>query len=137
MFVLHERLKADTLAITNWPLSSLRLLNDATYPWLVLVPRLGEVSELHQLSEGDQAQVMLEINAASLIIDELYSPDKINIGALGNLVPQLHIHVLGRFTSDPAWPGPVWGAHPPKPYAEDEVDTVIERLRVPAVQAFA
>jgi len=137
MFVLHERLDADTIAITDWPLSSLRLLNDATYPWLVLVPRLDNIFELHQLSSSDQAQAMLEINAASLIIQEIFAPDKINIGALGNLVPQLHIHVLGRFQTDPAWPGPVWGAHPPKPYDEDELSAVIDRLETPVIQAFA
>lgn len=137
MFVLHERLKADTHAISDWPLSSLRLLNDTTYPWLVLVPRLENITEMHQLSAADQTQAMAEMSMASRIITDIYSPDKINIGALGNLVPQLHIHVLGRFRTDPSWPGPVWGAHPPKPYDAADMKAAIELIQVEANQAFA
>ena len=128
MFVLHERLEADTHAIVDWPVSSVRLMNDATYPWLILVPRQNGIRELHELSKDDRAQVMEEITQASMVLSEMYGPDKINVGAIGNMVPQLHIHVVARTVSDPAWPGPVWGAHPPRPYDNEAHSATLAAL---------
>jgi len=136
MFVLHERLENDTAFVIDWPTSTVRLMNDTSYPWLVLVPRFNGISELHHLEPADQAQVMEEISAASRSIERLFSPDKINIGALGNLVPQLHIHIVGRFGTDAAWPGPVWGAHPPTPYEPNKLKVTLDKFRLDLVQAF-
>ena len=115
-FVLHERLAADTVALDDWPLCRVLLMNDQSYPWLILVPRRPDLEEIHDLDAGDRAQLTEEICRASRALQSRFSPDKINVGALGNLVPQLHVHVLARFRSDPAWPGPVWGKQPPVPY---------------------
>ena len=128
MFVLHERLEADTHAIVDWPVSSVRLMNDATYPWLILVPRQNEIRELYELSQADRNQVMEEISQASKVLNGLYGLDKINVGAIGNMVPQLHIHVIARTVSDPSWPGPVWGAHPPKPYDDETFSATLRTL---------
>lgn len=115
-FVLHERLAADTVALDDWPLCRVLLMNDANYPWLILVPRRPDLKEIHDLGKDDRAQLTEEICRASLALLSRFTPDKINVGALGNLVPQLHVHVIARFTTDPAWPGPVWGKQPPVPY---------------------
>ena len=117
-FTLHQRLQEDTVEIVRLELSRVLLMDDSSFPWLVLVPQRQGVQEVYELSTGDRSVLIEEIAAASEIIQQLYSPDKINIGALGNLVPQLHIHVIGRFRTDRAWPGPVWGAGLAKPYAD-------------------
>lgn len=91
-------------------------MNDASYPWLILVPRRPGLSELHDVAADDMAQLTDEICQASRTLQSSFAPDKINVGALGNMVAQLHIHVIARFRDDPAWPGPVWGARPPQPY---------------------
>ncbi|WP_135078376.1 HIT domain-containing protein [Terasakiella sp. SH-1] len=127
MFKLNERIDNDTFEICDLPLCTVRLMNDEQYPWLILVPKIANVSELHQLEMTDQQQLLLEINQASQVIEDLFTPTKINIASLGNMVSQLHIHVIGRFDSDIAWPGPVWGQHPPCPYADEEI---IHKLKV-------
>ena len=129
MFILHPKLGSDTVEIVTWELSSVRLMKDALYPWLILVPMRPDVNGLHHLSPRDGATLMSEITRASQALDSLYSPDRINVGALGNMVPQLHIHVIARFENDPAWPGPVWGAHPPKPYSETHMGQLIATLQ--------
>jgi diadenosine tetraphosphate (Ap4A) HIT family hydrolase len=128
MFTLHERLKADTLDITRLGLSRVLLMNDRSFPWLILVPERENIRELHDLDEKDRSVLIEEITLSSRIIEHLYKPDKINVGALGNLVPQLHVHVIGRFESDRAWPGPVWGAGPAEPYGDDEKERTRERF---------
>jgi diadenosine tetraphosphate (Ap4A) HIT family hydrolase len=119
MFTLHDRLRTDTLDVTRLRLSRVLLMNDSSFPWLILVPEKENIRELHDLDEKDLAVLIEEIALASRIIQHLDEPDKINIGCLGNLVPQLHVHVIGRFESDRAWPGPVWGAGPAQPYGDD------------------
>jgi diadenosine tetraphosphate (Ap4A) HIT family hydrolase len=109
MFELHERLAADTATVATLGLSRVLLMNDRRWPWLILVPERPGTTEIHQLSEGERGELMAEITKASRILEALHAPDKINVGALGNMVPQLHIHVIARTRSDPAWPGPVWG----------------------------
>ena len=108
-FALHAQLAADGLFLADWPLCRVLRMNDATYPWLILVPRLTDTREIVDLSAADRMLLMDEIAWASQALKDLHRPDKINVGALGNVVPQLHVHVLGRFKNDPAWPKPVWG----------------------------
>ncbi|MGE5514287.1 MAG: HIT domain-containing protein [Bacteroidota bacterium] len=129
MFVLHERLQADTVFITDWPLCRVLLLNDANYPWLVLVPRRKGVSELHELDQDDRQTVIEEIAKASHCLQNHVKAHKMNVGALGNVVPQLHIHVIARFDGDAAWPRPVWGAVPAKPYEAAELEAHVTALR--------
>jgi diadenosine tetraphosphate (Ap4A) HIT family hydrolase len=119
-FLLHHRLEADTAFVSDWPLCTVLLMNDARYPWLILVPRRAVMSEIHQLSAADRALLIEEVTRASAILAAMPGVDKVNIGALGNLVPQLHVHVIGRRMGDPAWPGPVWGHSPAKPYGARE-----------------
>jgi diadenosine tetraphosphate (Ap4A) HIT family hydrolase len=116
-FSLHKQLETDSILIRNLALSQLRLQNQKAVPWLILVPRRTGVTEIHQLSAEDRAMLMEEIAQASRAIEKLYAPDKINIASLGNVVPQLHVHVIARFTKDPAWPAPIWGKFAPEPYA--------------------
>ena len=129
MFQLHERLAADTAEVTALRLCRVLLMRDTRYPWLILVPERADITEIHQMQSADRMQLMAEIVAASEVVAELFQPDKINVGALGNLVPQLHVHVLGRRRDDQAWPGPVWGHGVPEPYARDALDDILERLR--------
>ena len=128
-FTLHERLAADTITLDDWPLSRVLLMNDASYPWLILVPRRAGLKDFHDMAEADLAQATTEICAASRALQSRFRPDKINIGALGNMVPQLHIHVIARLRTDAAWPGPVWGAQPPVPYTPEALDQQCEDLR--------
>jgi diadenosine tetraphosphate (Ap4A) HIT family hydrolase len=126
-FQLDSRLEADTIPVGDLALCSVLLLNDARFPWFVLVPRIDGVSELTDLSEEQSVQLMQEIRIATRVMLELSKPDKVNVGALGNIVTQLHVHVIGRFRSDPAWPGPVWGHGTKAPYPDHAVTALIER----------
>lgn len=128
-FVLHERLAADTITLTDWPLCRVLLMNDATWPWLILVPRRRGLTEIHQVAEGDRLPLFQEMQRAGRALTSGFTPDKINVGALGNMVPQLHIHVIARFRTDPAWPGPVWGKQPPVPYESGELQERIEKMK--------
>ncbi|NQV47894.1 MAG: HIT family protein [Rhodospirillaceae bacterium] len=119
MFALHPALAADTIEIVDWPLSKILLMDDATYPWLILVPARPGLTGLHELGPSDGQIMMDEIQRASGALKNLYKPDRINVAALGNVVEQLHVHVIARFTSDGAWPAPVWGAQPRRPYGGD------------------
>jgi diadenosine tetraphosphate (Ap4A) HIT family hydrolase len=112
-FTLHPRLAADTSFIADWPLCRVLLMEDARYFWLVLVPRRDGVTEITDLSAEDRALLMEETARAGQIVK---GGAKLNIGALGNLVPQLHLHVVARHSGDPAWPGPVWGHSPAVAY---------------------
>jgi diadenosine tetraphosphate (Ap4A) HIT family hydrolase len=114
-FELHPRLAADTEFVCDWPLCRVLLMEDGRYFWLVLVPRCDGVSEITEFSPEDRSQLMEEAARAGRIIQQAGAA-KLNIGALGNLVPQLHLHVVGRAPGDPAWPGPVWSHSPPAPY---------------------
>jgi diadenosine tetraphosphate (Ap4A) HIT family hydrolase len=126
-FSLDPRLEADTLPVGDLALSSVFLLNDARFPWLVLVPRRANVSELTELSEADAVALIAEIRVAAHVMLDLAKPDKINVGVLGNVVPQLHVHVVGRFRSDPAWPGPVWGHGARRLYPDHASASLVER----------
>ena len=118
-FALHPRLEADTVFIADWPLCRVLLMNDARYPWLILVPRRDGVTEMTDLAVEDRDVLMREMSGRADIVRRLPGVAKLNIGALGNLVPQLHVHVIGRHPGDPAWPGPVWGHSPAIPYGSE------------------
>ena len=128
-FELHKTLAADTSEAARWPLCRVLLMNDSRYPWLILVPARPDKTELHDLDPADQSRLITEIDRASRALSRLYSPHKINVAAIGNMVPQLHIHVVARYRTDDAWPAPVWGAHPPRPYAEADLDETLNELR--------
>ena len=126
-FTLDRRLESDTIAVGDLALSSVLLLNDARFPWLVLVPRRTGASEITDLSDADAATLMQEVRIATRVLLELSEPDKINVGPLGNVVSQLHVHVVGRLRSDPAWPGPVWGFGERRPYPRHAALALVER----------
>ena len=128
-FALHPQLAADGLFLADWPLTQVLRMNDATYPWLILVPRLTDAREILDLAAADRVRLMDEIAWASQALKDLQHPDKINVGALGNVVPQLHIHVLGRFKDDPAWPKPVWGQAAPIRFEPADTGREIEAWR--------
>lgn len=133
MFELHPRLAADTLPLGDFPLCRCLLMNDMHYPWLILVPRRENIREIFELPVKDQQQLLRESSWVSERLAKHFHADKINIGALGNMVPQLHLHHIARYANDAAWPGPVWGKHAPRPYTGDNLVTMREQLR----QAFA
>jgi len=118
MFALHDGLARDTHALATWSLSRVLLMNDANYPWLILVPERAGARELIDLDASDRATLIEECARASMILRALVKPDKLNVATLGNVVPQLHVHVIARFATDAAWPKPVWGVRPPTPYTD-------------------
>jgi len=128
-FALHPALASDTLAVASLDISELRLMNDARFPWCILVPRQPDISELHHLSSTERETVMQEITAVSQFLEHLPDISKLNVGALGNRVPQLHIHVVGRHPGDAAWPDPVWGFGTPVAYEPRDADLLVRQLR--------
>lgn len=127
-FQLHPRLEADTLFVADWSLSRLLLMNDARFPWLILVPRRAQITELHELAHGERMVLIEEIARAARALKAISGAAKINMGALGNLVPQLHVHVVARRPGDAAWPGPVWGHGTPAPYRSADSAALLARL---------
>ncbi|MCM0611769.1 HIT family protein [Marinobacter sediminum] len=127
-FQLHDRLAADTIDLGSSRLCEIRLMNERTWPWVVLVPAVAGIREIYELSGEQQQRLMEESSALSRGMMELFSGDKMNVAALGNMVPQLHLHHIVRFEGDPAWPGPVWGKQHPVPYADDELATIRQSL---------
>lgn len=128
-FELHPQLAADTVSVATWPLCEVLLLNDANYPWLVLVPARADLRDFHDLSADDMVVAGEEISRASEALSTLFKPTKINVAALGNMVPQLHIHVIARFADDPAWPNPIWGIVPAEPYGTEALEKRLAVLR--------
>ena len=130
---LHPQLAEDTVPIIELALSEVRLMDDANHPWLVLVPRVADVTELIDLDAAQRTQLTAEIDATSRALMALFKPDKLNIAALGNMVPQLHVHVIARFLNDIAWPRPVWGVANARRYAPEQlverVNSLTEALR--------
>jgi diadenosine tetraphosphate (Ap4A) HIT family hydrolase len=126
---LHPQLEGETCAVGDLPLSRLLLANDANYPWLLLVPRCAGASEIIDLLESDQTRLAAEIASVSLALKAVAPCDKLNVAALGNVVPQLHVHVIARRRSDPAWPKPVWGAAPARDYDPHARERLIAALR--------
>lgn len=130
MFTLDSKLNADTFLIADLKISRLLLMNDSNYPWLILVPRKADLVELTDLNFEEQVEVLREINLVAKILQENFGAEKLNIGALGNVVKQLHIHVIARFKNDAAFPKPVWGAVAAKPYLENEAEEIIKKIRL-------
>ena len=128
-FELHPQLAADCVVIGDLALCRLLLMDDANYPWCILVPRRAGIREIHELSAADQATLLGELTRLSAAMQSAFAADKMNVAALGNVVPQLHVHVIARRVGDAAWPRPVWGAAPPRLYAESEREAVIVRVR--------
>ncbi len=114
--ILHPQLESDGIILGQLPLCAVLLLPDAHYPWLILVPQRENITEIHGLCEADQQQLMKESCFVSQALSKLFHADKMNVAALGNIVPQLHIHHIVRYQDDVAWPAPVWGAKPAKKY---------------------
>ncbi|MFN0023825.1 MAG: HIT domain-containing protein [Parvularculaceae bacterium] len=129
-FILDERLANDTAMVGELSLCRVLLMNDCRFPWAILVPRRALAVEVHDLSPPDRACLIDEIALVSAALRRLTGSEKMNIGALGNIVRQLHVHVVGRSEGDDAWPGPVWGAGPRVPYAEGAADACAGELRL-------
>lgn len=123
MFSLHPDLQKGTYPVAELKVSRLLLIDDERYPWVVLVPRFEGVREIYELPQQAQVDLLGEITHVSQVLAKLFKADKINVAALGNVTPQLHVHVIARFTTDDAWPTPVWGRHPAKPYAKADAET--------------
>ena len=128
-FSLDPQLERDTTTVRDLPLSRVLLSNDANYPWLILVPRLPGIVEVIDLEVNAQNQLTTEIARVSAALKEVTACDKLNIAAIGNVVPQLHVHVIARWKTDVAWPKPVWGAAPAKPYDETVRNSLAAALR--------
>ena len=124
-YELHPQLAADTPPVAAFDLCELRMMDDANYPWLVLVPRLPDVHELIDLDGQQRHALTDEVDRAARALRDAFHPHKLNIAALGNLVPQLHVHVIARFEHDPAWPSPVWGRVAARPYTPE---LLVERI---------
>ncbi|MGH8111031.1 MAG: HIT domain-containing protein [Rhodanobacteraceae bacterium] len=127
-FELDPRLAADTAFVADWPLCRVLLMDDARFPWLVLVPRRARVVDLDELASADQIGLLEEINRAMALLRWRTPCDKLNVGALGNIVRQLHVHVVARRERDAAWPGPVWGHGPARRYTPRTRDQLITLL---------
>lgn len=128
-FSLHPQLEADTYFVSDLLLCRLLLINDCQYPWYVLVPRIHSITEAHHLDNADRQQLVIESDNLCRAMEEAFTPDKMNVAAIGNVVPQLHIHHIARFRDDASWPAPVWGAKPAIPYSENKRDQMLEKLK--------
>ena len=128
-FDLNERLAADTWTVKDLTLCRVLLMNDKRYPWLILVPRREGLRDFHDVAAADKATFLAEIDHVSEVLKVQTAAHKMNVAALGNLVPQLHVHVIARFEKDEAWPNPVWGLGTSVPYAASEVGSLIEVLK--------
>jgi diadenosine tetraphosphate (Ap4A) HIT family hydrolase len=135
-FSLHPQLAADTTLVTDGPLSHVLLMNDARYPWLILVPKRPDLVDYDDLSPEDRKTLGDEAATVSAALKRRFDAHKTNVAMLGNMVPQLHCHVVARFKDDAAWPGPIWGVGQSKPYEEDEGRERLATLRADLISAF-
>ncbi|GGJ81060.1 HIT family protein [Pseudomonas matsuisoli] len=136
MFELDARLRGDTIEVGDFTLSRLLLMNDARYPWFILVPRREDVSELFQLDEKDQQQLWRETTFLAEVLRDTFGADKMNVATLGNVVAQLHMHVIVRKKNDDAWPAPVWGKHAAQPYEASRTEELLARLKLVLPSSF-
>lgn len=120
-FELAPELQRDCIALADWPLCKVLLMNDSQYPWFILVPRISGLKEIIDLTDIQQKTFWLESAKLSELLRDVFNPDKLNVAALGNMVPQLHVHHIARFTTDIAWPKPVWGLHSPVAYSDEQL----------------
>ena len=128
-FVLDPQLSKDCLELGQLKLCSLLLMNDRQYPWLILVPRREGIKEIYQLERDDQISFLIESNMVSRAMQSIFKADKLNVAALGNMVPQLHIHHIARFKNDAAWPKPVWGQKPAVAYSPAELEDLTTTIK--------
>jgi diadenosine tetraphosphate (Ap4A) HIT family hydrolase len=128
-FGLDPVIEQMTYPLIKWPLCQVLLVDDARFPWIMLVPRRAGTEEMIDLDEKDRQTLFAEMMQASEAFSAVIAPDKLNIGALGNIVRQLHVHIIGRFASDPAWPGPVWGHGQAKPYPPHMAGPLCDKLQ--------
>jgi diadenosine tetraphosphate (Ap4A) HIT family hydrolase len=128
-FILHPQLEKDSVLVTELVLCSVRLINDANYPWLILVPRIANISDIIDLNAGQQQMLWQESALVSRVLKYLFTPDKLNIAALGNMVPQLHLHHIARYQNDVSWPKPIWGQVPSKVYSGEQLMQRIELIK--------
>ena len=129
MFQLHSQLEADTVLVGRFPLCLLLLSKDANYPWIILVPKRHSIQEVYQLDIEDRQQLLHESCVVAETMTALFRPDKLNIATIGNMVPQLHMHHVARFSNDGAWPRPVWGAQPAASYNKDKLASLVLELQ--------
>ncbi len=129
MTILHPQLAKDCLVLGQFSLCKLLLMKDANYPWFILVPDREEITEIFQLNEKEQQQLICESSQLSIAVMKVFNGDKLNIGALGNIVPQLHLHHIVRYKTDLAWPEPVWGKIPRKTYNELELNDMTFKVK--------
>jgi diadenosine tetraphosphate (Ap4A) HIT family hydrolase len=127
-FEIHPQLQKDCIEFGRFELCHLLLMNDSNFPWFILVPERRGISEIYQLDEADQIQLLRESSCLARELAESFKADKMNVAALGNLVPQLHVHHIVRYTIDPAWPGPIWGRVEPVPYTDPELGRMVGRV---------
>ena len=135
-FTLHPDLKRDGIPMGHFPLCQVLLINDSHYPWFVLVPKREGISDPIDLTQQDFALLWEESRLFSNAIMSAFLGDKLNVAALGNMTPQLHIHHIVRYKTDPAWPGPIWGKHPLEPYAKSDVAEIKSKLAAQNIQDF-
>lgn len=128
-FKLHSQLEKDTIEVSDLNLCKVLLMNNALYPWLILVPMKPDLKEITDLSPEDYSLMMEEVNNMCKKMQEIFSPDKMNVATLGNVVPQLHIHIIARFEKDQAWPNPVWG-QASEEYSEETKTLLSEKLKL-------
>lgn len=128
-FSLHPQLQKDCIDLGRLTLCRVLLMNDSQFPWLILVPERENISEIYQLSPTDQQQLMRESSHIAEQLNALFHADKINIAALGNMVPQLHIHHVVRYTTDKAWPAPIWGKLDAMAYTDQELKVMHTKLQ--------
>ena len=129
-FKLDPQLEQDTVLISDWHLCQVRLMNDCRYPWVILIPKVDGVSEIHELAEEQQQLLLGESMRLSKALDQLFSPHKLNVAALGNMVRQLHVHHIVRFENDASFPKPVWGVGDAVPYDEASLNETVSGLQI-------
>ncbi|ESP94002.1 HIT domain-containing protein [Pseudoalteromonas luteoviolacea] len=129
-FELAPELQRDCIELASWPLCKVLLMNDSQYPWFILVPQVEGAREIIDLTETQQSQFWQESKQLSELLMTVFTPDKLNVAALGNMVPQLHVHHIARYTHDVAWPKPVWGVHPAQPYSDSQLVALKKALSI-------
>lgn len=128
-FIIHPQLENDTILIGELSLCRVLLMNDSRYPWLILVPKINDIRDVTEMSESDRVLLFNEISRTAEKLKENFKPDRLNIAMLGNVVPQLHCHIIARFESDHAWPKPVWGVGSAVSYQLSSIEETTERFR--------
>ena len=136
MIEIHSQLAADCVLLGRLPLCHLLLMNDRQYPWFILVPARADIREIYQLDIDDRLQLLDESCGLSEFLMEVYAGDKLNVAALGNQVPQLHLHHIVRYATDAAWPAPIWGKHAPKAYRPAAIDKIRTLLSTAALEGY-